>query len=186
MFPVIDIDGKFIESKRFIFGLPVMNYLELVAVIGIVTSVLDALLDMSTGLGFPLLQVLELVAFFIVIRSAEQTSSWYVLSMLFVGMGILLRITLNVGFFGLPALLYSQQNLRERIMNDLTFANFRPSDELTDSALSQIRTSLILLMIRSIAVIGIFCVLFLFIERARELAKHKRMEENAASPSQRV
>ncbi|KAI1731348.1 cytoplasmic dynein 2 heavy chain 1 [Ditylenchus destructor] len=84
MFPVVDIDGKLIESKKFLWGLPVMNYLELVAVVGIITSVLDGLLDMSTGLGFPLLQIFETTAYFIVIRTEDQTSSWYVLSMLFV------------------------------------------------------------------------------------------------------
>ncbi|KAI1718188.1 hypothetical protein DdX_06605 [Ditylenchus destructor] len=182
MFPVVDIDGKLIESKKFLWGLPVMNYLELVAVVGIITSVLDGLLDMSTGLGFPLLQIFETTAYFIVIRTEDQTSSWYVLSMLFVGVGIILRIVLHIAVFGLPALLESQDKLKSRLHGESAFRFFIPSGTtvVTDDVVLDVRRNLIFLVVRSIVVVVVACCLFTFIERARELTKYRKRDQEPA------
>ncbi|KAI1709682.1 hypothetical protein DdX_11071 [Ditylenchus destructor] len=178
MFPVVDVDGNLIESKKKIWGLAVVNYLELVAVAGIVASVIDGLLDMSSGFGFPLLQVFELVAYFIIIRVEQQTSAWYVFAMLVVGVGIILRLVLNIGFVGFPTLFDSQDSFKARLEHNNAFKFFIPSGttRITDDVALDIRQRMFVLVVRSIIIVIVATLLFRFIERARELAKVKYRE----------
>uniref|UniRef100_A0A915EJQ6 Uncharacterized protein n=1 Tax=Ditylenchus dipsaci TaxID=166011 RepID=A0A915EJQ6_9BILA len=59
---------------------------------------------------------------------------WYVLSMLVIGIGIVLRVLLNVLYFGLPTLLESHDSFRLRLETNQMFSFFIPSgvSELTE------------------------------------------------------
>uniref|UniRef100_A0A915DFR8 Uncharacterized protein n=1 Tax=Ditylenchus dipsaci TaxID=166011 RepID=A0A915DFR8_9BILA len=166
MFPIVDLNGKLIEGKQEIWGLAVM-----VKLLRACSSCWYCNIHNGWPSGhiyyteLPFLQCFEVVAYFIIIRVEEQISTWYVFSMLIVGVGIILRTVLNIA----------------EVESNPAYKFFIPSGtregEVTDITVMTIRQNIFFLVIRSVIVVVISSLLFRFIERARELDKYNRKQK---------
>uniref|UniRef100_A0A915CUX6 Uncharacterized protein n=1 Tax=Ditylenchus dipsaci TaxID=166011 RepID=A0A915CUX6_9BILA len=68
-----------------------------------------------------------MVSYFLIIRLDRKTCTWYVLSMLTIGVGVMLRLLLNILYFGLPTIFESQNDFKERLETNEIFMFFVPA-----------------------------------------------------------